>query len=242
MKKILMVAITSIAIFLTSCSKEVDVQSPDILPNQTFNVDSGIIAKFLFRNNLVDATLYRNDGTTQNSSFEVDRFNQVNESLYSYDGFMESNNIPFNISKNYTITFWVKMMGFSEGAALLELNKNRRYDGNPQVWMSKNYLYLSQCNRTQNKLKIGYVPSMLNKWVNVTWTLYNGITILYVNGERIGVSDFIYPNYFGITLTLGNMGNNGSPYRSQPSDASLDDVKIYNRVLSESEIRYLSKN
>jgi hypothetical protein len=254
MKKIFMVAIASIA--MMSCSKDVDIQIPNTVikrPNNLVKplvlsvqnssiVDSGIIAKFLFRNNLVDSTVYRNDGITKNASFGVDRFNQNNESFYSNNGFMESNNIPFNISKNYTITFWVKMMGFTEGNSLMELNKNRRYDGNPIVWMSKDSIYLAQCNKSNNKILISDIPSMLNKWVNVTWTLYDGITTLYVDGKVVGVSNFVYPDYTGITLTLGNAGNDGSPYRSQPSDAYLDDVKIYGRVLSDLEIIAISKN
>lgn len=254
MKKIFMVAIASIA--MMSCSKDVDIQIPNTVikrPNNlvkplvlsfqnSSTLDSGIIAKFLFRNNLVDSTVYRNDGITKNASFGVDRFNQNNESFYSNNGYMESNKIPFNISKNYTITLWVKMIGFTEGNALLELNKDKRYDGNPIVWMSKDSIYLAQCNKSNNKILISDIPSMLNKWVNVTWTLYDGITTLYVDGKVVGVSNFVYPDYTGITLTLGNAGNDGSPYRSQPSDAYLDDVKIYNRVLTESEIIEISKN
>jgi Concanavalin A-like lectin/glucanases superfamily len=249
-----MVAIASIA--MMSCSKDVDIQIPNtvikrpnnlvkplVLSFQNYStLDSGIIAKFLFRNNLVDSTIYRNDGTMKNGNFSIDRFNQDNECFYSNNGFMESNNIPFNISKNYTITFWVKMMGFTEGNSLMELNKNRRYDGNPIVWMSKDTIYLSQCNKSKNRIVIKDIPSMLNKWVNVTWVLHDGITILYVDGKTVGVSNFVYPDYSDITLTLGNAGNIGSPLHNQPSDAYLDDVKIYNRVLTESEIIEISKN
>jgi hypothetical protein len=254
MKKILMVAITSIA--MMSCSKNTDIQIPSTViqrPNAYIKppvlslqnssvVDSGIIAKFLFRNNLVDSTVYRNDGVKQNANFGVDRFNQENESFYSNNGYMKSNNIPFNISKNYTITFWVKMMGFTEGNALLELNKDERYDGNPIVWMSKDSIYLAQCNKSNNRIVIKDIPSMLNKWVNVTWVLLDGVTILYVDGKIVGGSNFVYPDYSGITLTLGNAGNIGSPLHNQPSNAYLDDVKIYNRVLTESEITEISKN
>jgi len=253
MKKILMVAIASIA--MMSCSKDKDIQmpkafikSPHIFIDTTSSIDktstldSGIIAKFLFRNNLVDSTIYRNDGTMQNGTFSLDRFNQPNESFYSNNGYMESNNIPFNISKNYTMTLWVKMMGFKEGNALLELNKNRRYDGNPIIWMSQNNIYYSQCNKSNNRVLIEDIPSMLNKWVNITWTLYDGVTTLYVDGKVVGTSNFVYPSYSGITLTLGNMGNFGSPLHNQPSDAYLDDVKIYGRVLTEDEIIAISKN
>jgi hypothetical protein len=242
MKKLFVIPFLLFTLLLTSCDKEVEFIQPSNPKVNTINVDSGIIAKFLFRGNLVDSTIYRNDGITQNSTFDTDRFNKPNETYYSSNGFMESNNIPFNIAQTYSITLWVKMLGFTEGNALLELNKNKRYDGNPQVWMSKNNIYLSQCNKTQNKIKIGYVPDMINKWVNVTWIVSNGVTVLYVNGQRVGVSYWNYPSYCGITLTLGNAANFGSRYRSQPSNASIDDVKIYDRILSESEIKYISQN
>jgi hypothetical protein len=242
MKKLFVIPVLLITVFLSSCSKEVEFIQPINPKVNIINVNSGIIAKFLFRGNLVDSTIFRNDGVTQNSTFDTDRFNKPNESFYSSNGYMESHNIPFNISKTYTLTMWVKILSFQEGHALLELNKNKRYDGNPIVWMSKNHIYLSQCNKSTNRIKIGFIPDMINKWVNITWIVYNGATVLYVNGERVGVSYWNYPNYEGITLTLGNMGNNGSPWRSQPSDACIDDVKIYDRVLSESEINYISKN
>lgn len=241
MKKSTLFSLVSILILSTSCQKEFQLTLPT-KPKVNVMVDSGIIAKFLFRGNLVDSTIYRNDGISRNTTFDSDRFGNPNESLYSFNGYMESHNIPFNISKKYSLTMWVKMSAFKEGHALLELNKDRRYDGNPIIWMSKNYLYLSQCNKSNNRLKIGYIPDMINKWVNITWVVCDGITLLYVNGDRVGVSYWIYPDYDGITLTLGNMGNLGSPFRSQPSNASIDDVKIYGRPLSESEIKTISLN
>jgi len=241
MKKILMVAITSIAISLTSCDKVVSLETPVVSNNNSFNVDSGVVAKFLFSNNSVDSTVHRNDGILNNARFVTDRFGNNNQSFYSNNGFMESTNIPFNISKSYSITFWVKMIKFTEGNALLELNKGDD-EFTPQVWMHKNYIYLAQCNKSQNRIGIGYVPDMLNKWINVTWTVCNGITTLFVGGQRVGMSYFVYPNYRDITLTVGNASNHGDPRYTQPSNACIDDVIIYNRVLSEKEIIYISKN
>lgn len=241
MKKLFLVPVLSFGLLLTSCDKVVSLETPVVLTNNSFNVDSGIVAKFLFNNNSIDSTIYRNDGIITNARFVTDRFGRSNQSYYSNNGLMESNNIPFNISRNYSITFWVKMIKFTEGNALLELNKGDD-EFTPQVWMHKNYIYLAQCNKSQNRIMIGYVPYMLNRWVNVTWTLCNGLTVMYVDGQRVGVSNFQYPNYSDITLTVGNASNHGDPCYTQPSNACVDDVIIYNRVLSEKEITYISKN
>jgi hypothetical protein len=231
---------------LLSCSKEVPSVQSDYLKFQTSvipnTLDSGIIAKFLFRANLVDSTVYRNDGRWVNATFGADRFGRPNESFYSNNGYMEANNIPFNISQNYSISFWFKIMSFREGNALMELNRNRRYDGNPILWQHNNFLYLSRCNNSNERMSIGYIPSMKGKWVNVTWTVVNGLTNLYVNGNFIGSSRFFYHSYFGITLTVGNAGNIGSPLHQQPTDAYVDDIKIWGRVLTNAEITSLSLN
>jgi hypothetical protein len=67
---------------------------------------------------------------------------------------------------------------------------------------------------------------------------------MYVNGIRVDQKAVIWPDFTDVDLTLGNSGNNGgggANYRNQPSKVSIDEVRIYNRVLTDSEIFQLYK-
>jgi hypothetical protein len=67
---------------------------------------------------------------------------------------------------------------------------------------------------------------------------------MYVNGIQVDKKAVAWPEYTNVDLTLGNSGNNGgggANYRNQPSKVSIDEVRIYNRVLTKSEIAKLSQ-
>jgi hypothetical protein len=84
-------------------------------------------------------------------------------------------------------------------------------------------------------------------WNYVLWTVNNDTTKMYVNNILVDTKSVIWPNFTNVDLTLGNAGNHcrgdkgSSNYHNQPSKVSIDEVRIYNRVLTETEIKKLSE-
>jgi hypothetical protein len=71
------------------------------------------------------------------------------------------------------------------------------------------------------------------KWVYLTYA-FNGTSMLYyLNGELLGSNPFSYTNQPGWQLLLGSW------HANYPTKGLIDEVRIYNRELSQSEIRAL---
>jgi hypothetical protein len=76
----------------------------------------------------------------------------------------------------------------------------------------------------------------INAWTNVTGTYESGIWKLFINGVLIQstTSTIAFNNDVNTPLTIGNSGN------FEPFNGRLDDVRIYNKALTQSEITYLA--
>jgi len=133
----------------------------------------------------------------------------------------------------------------------LELTKNKSCELNPQIWQWQDTIFLSTSSNVNGRMPImsmqrikgGATPT----WNHVLWTVKNDETKLYVNGVLINEKLINWPDLTNVDLTLGNSGNHctgdqgTSNYHNQPSKVSIDEVRIYNRVLSNEEILRLSK-
>jgi len=88
------------------------------------------------------------------------------------------------------------------------------------------------------------IPYEANKWYHVamTWNTNGGVVKLYINGEYIGSSERIYGTFNGNprSVIIGDSYCKGgylSPYCW--FHGIIDEVRIYNRTLSEEEIKAL---
>jgi hypothetical protein len=233
MKKLLWVSLT--ALLILSCSKE----------EQNENVEeSTLIAHFNFDDNVLDHSQTAAHGFT-NQPTSSDRFGTLNYSLKFSNGYFRSGNIPFNLKGQYTFSMWMKMNGYDEGQAVMELTENGQCNSNPQFWIHQNVLYLAESSQSQNRMRIPQIPSC-NGWTHVLYTVNGTITKLYINGVLVETKSLNWPQTQNIELTLGNAGNScfvrpmvQNPYK-QPSRVVIDEVRIYSEILSKSEITTLS--
>ena len=205
---------------------------------------SGLVGWYLFSGNSLDSSGYGNDAINSGGVLTTDRFGRTNNAYYfnnTINAYMVSNNIPIILTSAYTFSYWQNMKGFNEGNLVLELTKGQLGDLNPAIWQHNNKIFLtSSTGAGYYQMLIDTTSNLLNKWVNLTWTVSSGITNLYENGLLVTTSNSMpWSADAMLTLTLANNGNNASPLHSQPSNVSLDDIRIYNRVLTSSEIYYL---
>jgi hypothetical protein len=140
------------------------------------------------------------------------------------------------------------MNSYKDGMAVMELTKDKEFGKNPQIWQYNDSIFLVPTFQSHNRIYIHSLKRVkggeMPTWNHVLWTVGNDTTKMYVNGIQVDKKAVAWPEYTNVDLTLGNSGNNGgggANYRNQPSKVSIDEVRIYNRVLTKSEIAKLSQ-
>jgi hypothetical protein len=229
------------------------VKKNEILPVNTS--DNSLVAHYPLDGNANDMTRYSNHGEI-NATVSLDRKNASRKS-YQFDSdtsYFQSYNIPIKLNGNYTFSFWIKMNSYNDGMAVMELTKDKEFGKNPQIWQFQDSLFLVPTFQSHNRIYIyslkkdanvaKMAPTIGYSWNHVLWTVDGTVTKMYVNGIKVDEKSVIWPDYTNVDLTLGNSGNNGgggANYHNQPSKVSIDEVRIYNKVLTETEIKKLSE-
>lgn len=241
MKKITLIILLST--LFVACRKKNYVQPISSL-------DNGLVAYYPMDGNTNDLTRYSNHGVST-ASFTTDRNGIPNKASDFISDEFQSTNIPINLKSQYTFSFWVKMNAYDDGMAVMELTKNKSCELNPQIWQWQDTIFLSTSSNVNGRMPIMSMQRIkggaLPTWSHVLWTVKNEITKLYVNGILINQKVINWPDLTNVDLTLGNSGNQctgdlgASNYHNQPSKVSIDEVRVYNRVLSDSEILNLSR-
>lgn len=213
----------------------------------TFSAEStipteGLVAYYPFNGNANDESGNGNHGTVNGAALTNDRFgNSV--SAYNFNGvddyILVQNSISLNIINALTISAWVKFPIIPEGGShiLMKSDHPDTYEYglnlNPQ-----NSGAISASIGGYNVVNLVSNPVTIDAWYHVvaTWQ-YPGISEIYLNGvlnnstSTIGNIDPI-----NCVFTIGRI----RPEQSASSyNGIVDDVRIYNRVLSGSEIQAL---
>ena len=216
----------------SSYSNEVSKEITTIIPTD------GLIAYYPFNGNANDESGNGNDGTVYGAILTEDRFGNTN-SAYSFDGiddyiFIEYNEL-FNISpeKSFTICVWVNNLSTNNWwkALIVKSKSNGFWDYG---------LYLSPDNKfmggLDNRHEVYSTTKANANWKFAVLTYKNGNWKLYINsileayknnGNLIKQSDG--------GISFGKKGERNADYFK----GFLDDIRIYNRVLSEEEIKII---
>jgi hypothetical protein len=211
----------------------------------------GLVAYYPFNGNTNDNSGSGNNGIINGATLTLDRFGNQNNA-YSFNGinnYIEipnSSNLNFGIS-SLTVSVWVKLNNYQQ-SIIFGKEKNTAPDG---------YQFRIEANAPISGT-IGYAEGVFNngmpRWLATTNTLtlntwYNIIIIkngtlyqLYLNGQ-------LNDNLQSITLLdqSSNLNNIilGAESAAAGTDkleffnGNLDDVRLYNRVLSNGEIQQL---
>lgn len=209
------------------------------------NIHQGIVACYSFDGNAKDA-MGNNDGVVNGATLTDDRFGKPN-SAYSFNGIDNYIEISGNNFKNtnYTFSFWAYptknpatnqyhyaiSIGGGGGDQSIDISNGAF---NAIGWTIGTYLINPTPLTTF--CAVGTLPQ-LNRWYHVVATRDNQKIRLYVDGTFICESSTqgLLPDYGTNTImTIGRRAQGG-----QFLAAKIDDVVIYNRVLSEAEVGVL---
>ncbi len=217
------------------------------------NVSQGLIAYYPFNGNANDNSGNNNNGTVQNAKLTVDRFGNLNNA-YSFDGFSSYITIPsnsqLNLIDNFSISSWFKMKAYATTYnASMIISKHDGDVGNDgfiygilNPYHNNNQILIFGANGSVYPNPLTYVTT--DKWYNyvVTYDKVNGLLNYYLNGVLASSQNStinMLPN--NLDVTIGYQKSTYGTYLDYFT-GKIDDIRIYNRVLSNIEVRYLSSH
>jgi|GEM_PF-1111256 len=202
-------------------------------------LEDGLIAHYLFDSNSQDTSGHNLHGTVLGATLTTDRFGNP-ESAYQFDGIDDYIEVAHNgllsLTESLTISLWLKQP---------EANPARGYRLVDKITASgvDGYLFDTYDGSTGRKLRFiggnqaaySNTPYSLNEWHHVAVVVSKGgVSTFYLDGHPDGsgnVSSSIPIN--SLTLNIGTSHGSNSEFFK----GVLDDIRIYNRALSEAEIK-----
>ncbi len=211
-------------------------------------ISTGLVAYYPFTGNANDSSGNSNHGTTIGVTLTADRFGNPN-SAYSFAGnnnsYIDCGSGPtIKVQKNISVSVWFYMNGGYINPRMLDFQGT----GNGGYYLSS-----TGSSNNPRTVSCGFindigtggisdVPTILPSlvWSHLVYECDStGLSKLYLNGKIInstqGASINTIP-YNGLTLNIGR--NNHPSYDAW--GGYLDDIRIYNRILTDSEITFLA--
>jgi hypothetical protein len=200
-----------------------------------------------FNGNANDVSGNGHHGIVSGATLTSDRFGNLN-SAYSFDGLNDYITVPdaldlrFPNSKSFTISFWMKSCTILKSRTALIL-KGQPFLGEYTIQLDTGgYLYYFLAT---NLKEFGRFPVVTSRWHHVavvrdsTTAFRQSRKEIWIDGQD---ASFIGPQYPGL-LNTNNTDplyfGRGDIFYGTPVnyfDGALDDIRIYDRVLSPTEI------
>ncbi|MEI6823215.1 MAG: FISUMP domain-containing protein [Bacteroidota bacterium] len=223
-------------------------------PLQPVNLNTGLVAYYPFNGNANDASGNGNNGTVYGATLTADRFGNAN-SAYSFNGngnYIEIPNSNSLNSNSFTINIWINDANLSScwKAIIAKTDHSNAYNFSYLIGLNpSNNCYNSISNSyciynydlNHSYSEHGFAegdPSSIsnNTWVMITKSISStGIFKAYINGVLVNTLqlDLYVPcqSYLS-TIRIGQWWE-GDP---QWWTGFMDDLRFYNRTLSQTEI------
>jgi|GEM_PF-3650461 len=243
---------------IVSKNKRFTINGDLTIQGDTNNLTDGLVAWYTFAGNAVDSSGYGNNGTVQGATLTADRFGRLNNA-YDFNGTTDYIQIPHSESLNFGITntfsFWIKTSSLTLSKEYYFFAKHTPNSG-PPAGISGIHGCVSNLVTSQPTTFFRYDRSTWgNPWGGIslantpsydTWTNVVIVTgevadSIYINGAlsysepkatTTVIGSNTWPMYFGKNVV--GWANNDWGFIGQ-----MDDIRIYNRVLSSAEINAL---
>ena len=208
---------------------------------------NGLIAWYPFNGNAIDSSGNNNNGITNGAIPDRDRFGLYNKAML-FNGSSDYITVANDVwSDSLTLSSWIYANDFgstsSQSAGKMIFFKapntgasadyivNVGYDNNNNARFS----FCFGQNTSQYFGLVNKTYLLPNRWYMLTVTRANGVVKLYVNGNLDTTSTYSFtPFNQHYTLKIGT-----SHVSYQSFSGKMDDLKIYNKALSDQEINNL---
>lgn len=203
---------------------------------------NGMVAWYPLNNNADNATGLGNNGTISGATSTTGQSGQTN-SAYSFDGVDDYINLGTSptigsLVNNLTVSTWFSQPVYSGAKGILSASRLNSANGLSMSTIDSTLRFTTLGVKDYTTSPVTLVP---NKWHFMVAVLQNNNASIYLDGELVQT----------ITHTTGGVANtddniqigagtvNGSSTLASLMVGSIDDLRIYNRVLSVSEIQAL---
>lgn len=224
-------------------------------------LSSGLIGHWNFNGNANDVSGNGNHGTPSNITYTAGKIGSANTAA-RFNGTNSVITVPYNSQMNLTklsICAMVRVDGYNQGPCQGDYILSRSTDhtsayyalmfsDNPFDGVDCNkldtskHVFLSGMNNSLTKTGVipayKYTPTIVSsKWYCVVSTYENGVNKIYVDGNLMVTNSFSLSSIGTSSdgISIGASTFNPVTYRYWLNGA-LDDVRLYNRVLSSSEV------
>jgi hypothetical protein len=214
-----------------------------ILTGRTQTLDDGLVVYYPFNGNANDESGNNYDGTINGAALTTDH-NDVADNAYYFDGNSSIRNGSFPFAPgtgDFSCGGWIKIPVDYERGVLLDTHGTWNwYQSCFAIWLHADGRMSFRTNNGDSNRTDIYSPSAMNddQWHYVFGTREAGIKKFYIDGQLIdsqACSENISSNNI---LAIG-----GSAYNSWSTGYALkgkiDEVRIYNRALSQAEVLQL---
>ena len=204
---------------------------------------NGLVAHYEFEGNADDSSGNRNHGTEYGGVSYVDGVIGKAGSFDGVDDWIKSSSSDFSNS-TITTSVWVYKTEWTKGVVLAKIDKvgaNGDNYGTSVSVSTGEIVVRTESSKNGDDFYARYEEQEINQWINIIQVLSNKEIMIYINGELVDktslASNFI-PYTGNAPLQIG-----GSPLRTDGGTSYykglMDELRIYNRTLSESEIQEL---
>lgn len=228
-----------IAAIYNSYDSQINLNSSPANTASSGNINTGLVAHWPFNGNAKDSTPYANNGTVSGATPSTDRLGRAN-SAYSFNGTSSKVLIPnsaiLQLNGDMTLVGWVKVASNTNYNTILSKSSTGEYEVAADLRVGNNNSAAWRSTNSGTTTNVpDYFTSYIGSWVHVVVSVTAaGSTTTYRNGITAS------------TGTVGTRSVTSSPVAigARPDNTfffggDIDDVRIYNRVLTISEVQTL---
>jgi hypothetical protein len=201
-----------------------------VCPTLNGTLTNGLAGYWPFCGNANDASGNGNNGTVNGATLTADRFGNAN-SAYSFDGvndYIEVTSINFGTGNQHTVSVWVNL------SSALNAGFPQHYILDNGTTIGGFYLN-TDVNETQFGCNSSYTNLNLGSWYHFTVVRNGNSYGLYINGQFIGNFANCSTQFLtSVSLLIGKSNAN-----TEYANCKIDDIGIWNRALTASEIQQL---
>jgi hypothetical protein len=209
-----------------------------------------LVGYYPFTGNANDYSGKSNNGTVNGATLTTDRFGNPN-SAYSFNGttdYISVLNSPSidTFPNGQSISIWLKITAYpTNGKENVFIDKRDNSNKYYQAFLSDynnidsavyRFGQSAGVSSQANNIKSSMIP--INNWFNLTYTTDLNTTNSYLNGVLINT--FISASPIGVNTNPLLFGKgNRSVSNESAYTGLLDDIRIYNRALDSTEIKFI---
>lgn len=206
---------------------------------------NGLVGYWPFTGNANDESGNSNNGTVHGATLTTDRFGTPNKAFF-FDGTNDYIDVPNNqslFSNESTISFWLKIESLTHWTSFIRSGGSGSNDGWKGYCLAymipENKFVYEDYNGTGYEADVSFYQSNLNitGWNNIIIVRSSNRCKIFINNNIIAQDSNLVPYAKPVLTSLIFGANTGGT--SAFVHGSMDDIRIYNRILSNTEITAL---